>query len=122
MATDIELISDEFSDVACSLMKEYSSEIEKLRLDSIQVLDSYYKSTDKLDKAGREYLVRRYRENVDSFTRLLSAYERLVRKTSQWIEHSKEPRPGKQLELEVRLDEFENRLQNMQSFYSANRL
>lgn len=42
MATDTELISDEFSDIACSLLKEYSSELEKLKMDSIHVLDSYY--------------------------------------------------------------------------------
>lgn len=121
MATDMELISDEFSDIACGLLKEYSSDIEKLRIDSIQVLDTFYKSAVS-DKEGKKYLTRRFQDNVESFQSLLSTYERLVRKTSQWIQHAKEPRPGKQLELEVRLDEFEKRLQNAQRFFASNRI
>lgn len=62
MATDTELISDEFSDTACRLLKEYSAEIEKLRSDTIQILDSYYKNDTKSDEE-KEYLVQRFRNN-----------------------------------------------------------
>jgi hypothetical protein len=122
MATDTELISDDFSDVACSLLKEYSSEIDKLRTESIQILDSYHLGEKKGDKDESKYLERRYRDNVEFFNSLLSAYQTLIRKTSQWIQHAKEARPGKQLELEVRLGEFERRLLNAQRFFRSKQL
>lgn len=121
MATDTELISDEFSDTACRLLKEYSAEIEKLRSDTIQILDSYYSGERKLEKDEREYLARRYQDNLEAFNSLHSTYQTLIRKTSQWLEHAKEASPGKQLELEVRLHEFERRVNNTNRFLMANR-
>lgn len=121
MATDMELVSDEFSETACKLLKEYSTEIENLRIDSIQLLDSYYQNA-QLEKDEKDYLLRRFRNNFDSFRTLKTTYQTLVRKASQWIQHAKDASPGKQLELEVRLDEFEKRLIIMHRFFTSNKL
>ena len=118
----MELVSDEFSETACKLLKEYATEIEKLRTDSIGILDSYYSGERSIGKDERDYLLRRFRNNRDSLDSLSTTYQTLVRKTSQWIQHAKDASPGKQLELEMRLNEFENRLNNIHGFFDSNQI
>jgi len=120
MATDTELISDEFSDTACRLLKEYSAEIEKLRSDTIQVLDWYYMLERKPQKQESDYVKKRIQNNVDLVGSLTAAFETLVRKTSQWIQHANHASPAKQLELEVRLQQFQQRVDNIHRFFESN--
>ena len=122
MATEIESVSDEFAETACKLIKEYSEEIERLRLDTIKVLDLYHDSSSKGLKSEkeREYLENRFTNNFDMFRSFIPAYETLVRKSSQWIQHAKDARPGKQLELDVRLEQFEQKLDAIQRFFDQN--
>ncbi len=122
MATDIESVSDEFAETACKLIKEYSDEIERLRLDTIKVLDLYHDSGAKSVKSDEErrYLKNRFTNNLDMFRSFIPVYGTLVRKSSQWIQHAQEARPGKQLELDVRLEQFEQKLNAIQRFFDQN--
>ncbi len=122
MATDIESLSDEFAETACKLIKEYSDEIESLRLDTIKILDLYHDSGPKGEKSKeeRDYLAKRFNNNLDMLRSFIPAYRTLVRKSSQWIQHAQEARPGRQLELDVRLEQFEQKLHAIQRFFDQN--
>lgn len=118
MASEISETANEFAETACQLLVEYSARLEAQKQEVLKILDRFHDSRGS--KMDSEYLRQRYHNERHHFFRSREVFEVLSRKASQWIEHGKSPRPNLELELEVRLADFEHMLRSMDDFFHSN--
>jgi hypothetical protein len=120
MATEVSETANAFAETACKLLTEYTARLVTQKQEVVKILDQLHSSrTSEMDST---YLRQRYTNEWDEFWGSKVVFEGLCRKASQWIEHGKSPEPNLELELEVRLADFENKLQTMHDFFDSNRV
>ena len=110
--------SDAFAKAACKLIKEYMIRLESKKQYALRILDQIRAFQAPTEQT--EYLRKRYMQEYQDFVNSREAYEKLIRKSSQWIEHGKLPQPSLELELEVRLADFEDTLRMLGIFFQSN--
>jgi hypothetical protein len=55
----------------------------------------------------------------DEFNNSRKIFDLLLRRASQWVEHGIPPKPGLEMELELRLADFERMLRSMEQFFQS---
>lgn len=113
-------VSDEFAKTASALLKEFSGELRALQQASMDLLDELTKAG--ITPARREMLRARISNVREDFHNSNPTYDRLVAKASQWLSHGKKPKPSLEMELEIRLCEFEDRLKFTHSFFAQSEI
>ena len=120
MTSDISETGNEFAETACKLLIEYTTRLVTQKQELLKILERFRgMRTSKIDS---EFLRQRYADEMHEFLTSNGVFETLIRKASQWVEHGKPPKPNLQMELEVRLSDFENTLQSMHHFISRNQI
>lgn len=119
MASDVSNTANAFAATACKLLIEYSARLAAQKEEVKKIVDEYNNP-----KMGRSpsYLSHKYSSEMSEFMRSREVFDTLVRKASQWVEHGRSPQPHLELELEVRLADFESMLRSMDSFFHENRI
>jgi hypothetical protein len=110
-----------FAESACKLLTEYTARLIAQKQEVVKILDQFYSAGPRGPKFER-YMSQRYDDERHMFMRSREVFERLIRKTSQWVEHGKTPEPHLEMELEVRLADLESTLQSMEHFFHANQI
>lgn len=123
MPNEVSDIGNAFAKTACRLLRDYTADLRTLKSEMIVLFDKFREASKSPEVEQTEYLRRRFFDEMHAFYDLSSsAYRKLVEKSSQWVEHGKLPNPSLELELQVRLAEFECALRNMQQFFNSNHL
>lgn len=112
-----------FAEAACKLLIEYSNRLALKRHE----LASIVEQSNDVELGSRPYKTKHYLRNRwmierDDFALSKKVYETLIRKASQWIEHGEGANPGLELELQVRLADFEAMVRSMDGFIQSNDL
>jgi hypothetical protein len=117
MAKDAnEEIGNAFAKKACALMKEFTQRLERMQGTAVQLLDMYHGTG--MPAISPEYTRQRIQLIAQDFNNSMHAYNVLIRQSSQWVQHGKSSEPSLQLELEIRLADFERMLSSMQQFFA----
>jgi len=106
--------SDKFATTACQLLREYSERLQEVKREITKMADSFHGV--RSSKMDFEYFQRRVQAELMSYDRSRPMYDKLSRKCSQWLEHGKPIRPHLQLEMEIRLDDFERLVGTMEHY------
>jgi hypothetical protein len=109
-----------FATTACKLLVEYTARLVAIKQEVLKIQDQL--NDLRGSKMELRYLRQRFNNEKDQFFRSKGVYEVLTRKASQWIEHGKSPRPDLQMELEVRLADFENTLRSTEEFFYSSEM
>lgn len=118
MVNEMSESANAFAETACKLLIEYTARLVTQKQEVLKILDQFHDSRGT--KINSQYLRQRYDEEKYRFFNSRQVFEVLSRKASQWIEHGRSPRPSLELELEVRLADFENTLRSMDHFFHSN--
>lgn len=114
-----EEIGNAFASKACELLKEFSKRLDQMRAAGIKLQETYHTGRPS---TSPEYLRQRYAMLFQEFNTSLPVYQMLIRQSSQWIQHGKASQPHLQLEMEVRLSDFEQKLRIMQGFLALDNM
>lgn len=117
MANEMSETSDAFAETACKLLIEYTARLAKQKQEVLAIMDRYHDTRGS--KIDSRYLRQRLDDEKRHFFRSRRVLEELNRKASQWIEHGRSPRPHLELELKVRLADFEEMVQSMDEFFDS---
>lgn len=120
MVNDVSETSSAFAETACKLLVEYTARLMKQKQDVLAILSQYHDMRGS--KINSEYLRQRYDSERDQFYQSREVFETLSRKVSQWVEHGRAPKPHLELELAVRLADFESTMRAMESFFHLNEM
>ena len=120
MASEISETANAFAETACKLLIEFTARLVTQKQEVVKILEQFH--GPRAGKVDSSYLRQRYSNEMHEFSESREAFEKLIRKTSQWVEHGKSPQPNLELELEVRLANFETMLRSMEHFFDTNRL
>jgi predicted DNA-binding protein (UPF0278 family) len=123
MASEMRDTGSAFAETACKLLIEYAARLIMQKQEVVKILDRFHSSRVKMEsKMDSHYLHQRYMNEMNEFMESREVFETLIRKASQWVEHGKSPQPHLELELEVRLADFENMLRSMTNFFHTNHI
>lgn len=112
------LDANAFAETACKLLAEYTARLIAQKQKARQILDEFHTGRgSKIIDHG--YLRRRFDEEREEFFNSREVFEKLSRKASQWVEHGRPPKPNLELELEVRLADFESTLRSVERFFAT---
>jgi hypothetical protein len=119
MKSEMSETAIEFAETACKLLSEYTNRLAAQKQEVVTILDRFHESST-IHYDLKSYLRSRYRNEMDEFLHSRQTFEVLIRKVSQWVEHGTSPKPGLELELELRLADFERMLRSMDDFFQSN--
>jgi hypothetical protein len=108
-------MGDKFADTACKLIKEYSARLLATKTELSKLIDQA--NTCNQQKFEIDYLRRRFEQERIFFHNSAAGYSKLIRQTSQWLEHGKEISPHLRLELEVRVEDLQSLLQGVEYLF-----
>jgi hypothetical protein len=117
MASDASDRATGFAEAACKLLIEYTARLVAQKQEATKMLDRINDHRASIDS---DYMRRRFRDEMLDFFESRETYDGLIRKASQWVEHGRSPKPGLELELEVRLADFESMIRSMSRFFETN--
>lgn len=121
MASEVSETGNAFAQTACKLLIEYTARLLTQRQEAVKILDRFHDSRGTVRSSmDAAYLRGRYEQEKDQFYRSREVFKTLIRKASQWIEHGKTPKPHLEMELQLRLADFESTLQSMEDFFNSN--
>lgn len=115
MITDGYEIGDKFAETACKLIKEYSDRLLASKTEMAKLIDQAIAGEQQ--KAEIDHLRSRFQQERVFFEKSNASYSKLLRQSSQWLEHGKEISPHLRLELEVRLLDLKALLQSLDFMY-----
>lgn len=120
MASEMSEAGSAFAETACKLLIEYTARLVTQKQEASKILDRFYdaRGSSKLT-LDSSYLRDRYENERKQFFNSREVFEALIRKSSQWIEHGRSPRPHLQMELELRLADFESTLRSVDEFFNS---
>lgn len=106
-----------FAETACKLLEEYTDRLIAQKQEAVKMLD---RIADPRSSISSRHLRERFQNEARDFFKSRETYERLIRKASQWVEHGRSPKPGLELELEIRLADFESKIRSISRFFETN--
>lgn len=120
MGNEYSDIGNAFAETSCKLLKEYTERLLAIKSEMTKLLEGFHASVDR--RLDPLYVHERFNTERMAFEEHYPTFEKLIRQSSQWVEHGKPPKPHLQLELEVRLSDFETLIRSMRQFFRSQRI
>lgn len=113
---DTSTCGNNFAKTACTLLQEYTN---RLRATQAELCELTEVAARDQSRPLLEYIRLRVQWEHQRFREQRAAYLKLIRQSSQWLQHGDDPEPHFRLELDVRLTDFEQTVKTMDEFFMS---